>query len=951
MRQKITQQLRHRQSLGITLAVTLGMTTAVLALQATGILQLLEWAALDQWFRWRPLDSLPSRVVIVTVDEADISRLGQWPISDADLARLLTTLKQYKPRAIGLDLYRNLPVEPGHQALRQVFATTPNLIGIEKTVNDASGPVVAGPPILRDRDQVAASDLVIDDDGKVRRNLLSIGDRPTPILTLGAKLALIALQADQISPQQQDSQLHLGKATFTALQPYEGGYVDVDIGGYQTLANYYRAQTGILSISLSDVLANRIAPEICRDRIVLIGSIAESLSDRFYTPYTSSVHTTWAGVEIHANIANQLLSAALDGRPSLRGIPEPAEWTWIFLWATIGSTLGWRLTTLRTTLPILVIFGSSLFSVTYLSFLGGWWLPLISPLLACGGAGIIRRACLLWANLRSAHRDLATYAQTLESKIQERTQQLLNQTLSLEQARQAAEAANQAKSSFLANMNHELRTPLTVILGFTDLLARDRNLTPIQKERLTTVSRSGEHLLSLINSVLDLAKIEAGALPLSITAVNLPHFLTALEDMFHLQVAQKHITLTVTVAANLPPLIQTDEGKLRQILINLLSNAIKFTEQGHITLDVRQATAPDHADISAMDTPYLWFEIADTGPGIPAHELARIFDAFMQTETGRNTHQGTGLGLAITRQFVQLLGGTLTVQSTLGQGSQFTFTLPLRSGFITPVPPLPTSWAPGIPPCLDLPDPAPRILIVEDVAENRLFWVDCISQAGFEVVAVDNGAAAIAQWQAWSPQLILMDLRMPILDGYQAIQHIRTLEANAPASPRTKIIALTASPFHTTPTPLLASGCDDILYKPCRESLLITKIAHHLNIPYLDISAPAPSPPPVGDPAPWSPMPAAPPQLVLQPPLSLGEAIARHTTAAPLPATWITDLHTAAQRLNADRCFNLIEQIPKEYDNLANRLTTLVHNFEFDAVIDIIQALPRSDSPGRNPPS
>ncbi len=593
MRQKITQQLRHGQSIGITLAVTLGMTTVVLALQATGILQLLEWAALDQWFRWRPLDPRPARVVIVTVDESDISRLGQWPISDADLARLLTILKQYKPRAIGLDLYRNLPVEPGHQALRQVFATTPNLIGIEKTVNDASGPVVAGPPILRDRDQVAASDLVIDDDGKIRRNLLSIGDRsPQPILTLGAKLALIALKADQISPQQQDAQLHLGKATFTALQPNEGGYVNVDIGGYQTLSNYYRPQTGILLISLSDVLAHRIAPELCRNRIILIGSIAESLSDRFYTPYTSNVHTTWSGVEIHANIANQLLSAALDGRPPLRGLPEPAEWTWILLWAAIGSTLGWRLTTLRTALPMLTLAGGGLFSVTYLSFLGGWWLPLISPLLACGGSGITRRACLLWANLRAAHHDLAIYAQTLESKIQERTQQLLSQTLSLEQARQAAEAANQAKSSFLANMSHELRTPLTVILGFAELLAGDRTLTPTQRDRLISISQSGEHLLSLINSVLDLAKIEAGALPLSLAAVNLSHVLTTLEDMFHLQARQKHLTLTFTQTNNLPTLIQTDESKLRQILINLLSNAIKFTEQGHITLDVQPVTAP-----------------------------------------------------------------------------------------------------------------------------------------------------------------------------------------------------------------------------------------------------------------------------------------------------------------------------------------------------------------------
>jgi adenylate cyclase len=926
------------------IVITLGVVAATLALKSTGVLQLLEWAMFDQWMRLRPLDSSPSRVVIVTIDESDISRLGHWPISDASLAQLITTLKRHQPRVIGLDLYRNLPVLPGHQTLSQVFATTPNLIGIEKTVNDASGPAVAPPPELRDRDQVAASDLVIDDDGKVRRNLLSIRTpQDRTILTLGAKLALIYLDADRITPQQTGAQLHLGKAVVHALHPDDGGYVNVDVGGYQTLANFYRPRTPIPTISLSDVLAQRIPANLFTNRVVLIGSTAESLSDIFYTPYTTNIHTVWSGVQLHANITDQLLAAALDGRPLLRGVSEPLEWSWILLWASLGSTLGWSLKTLRSGVLAVPLSGGTLLGTTYLTLLLGWWLPLVTPLMSLLVAGLVGRAALLWSNLNRANRELAAYSQTLESKIQDRTQQLLDQTLALDQAKQAAESANHAKSAFLANMSHELRTPLTVILGFNELLASDRNLTPEQQEHITIINRSGEHLLNLINGVLDLAKIEAGAIPLNLAAVRLASFFNVLEDMFRLKAGAKQLTFRITLDPTLPSHIYTDENKFRQILINLLGNAIKFTHHGGIHLNVTHR--PDPATLLVT--------LVDTGVGIPTQDLDTIFDAFTQTEVGRNTHQGTGLGLALTRQFVQLLGGSITVTSALDQGSEFTVALPLKVVDTSSASSSPAHFA-----GLCLPIPPPRILVAEDIAENRQFLVTCLTRAGFEVIAVNNGQVAITTWQTWQPDLILMDLRMPTLDGYKAIETIR-----AQPSP-TKIIALTASPFHKTLPSLRAIGCDDLLYKPFKEHQLLERIGHHLGLLAIDTTAADPANTFFTgvDPTQFertfngsSPQPGD-----LRPDLALADRLDRslkseHTpfshlssvvsSASPtflhpslaMSSDWCGDLEAAAQRLNASLCLKLIAQIPSEYGNLSDKLADFVNQFAFDALIDFIR--------------
>ncbi|HEY9832014.1 MAG TPA: CHASE2 domain-containing protein, partial [Stenomitos sp.] len=432
MWKKLKAQFLQRQSIG---TIIIGVTGAVLSLQWSGTLQLLESAVLDRWLTLRPLETRESRVVIVSIDEPDISRLGSWPMPDATLAKLLEKIKQQQPTVIGLDLYRNLPVEHGHQELLKVFASTPNLIAIQKALNNASGPAVDPPPLLQARHQVAASDLVPDADGKVRRHLLSIRNRQgQTTMTLGAKLALAYLQGQNIPVEasgKDKTLIQLGKAQFQPLQENEGGYVRADVGGYQILANFLRLRGGVPKISMTDVLENRIPKNLMRGRIVLIGTFAASLGDKFYTPYTTNVHTTWSGVELHADLANEIVSAALDGRQLLRGVPEPIEWLWVFLWSGVGTALGWRVRSLCWVLIAIPAAGASLMGSAYLFLLGGWWVSAVSPFLALVSAGLVSRGSLLWTELQLSHQALENYAHTLEAKVQERTHELAEKELFL----------------------------------------------------------------------------------------------------------------------------------------------------------------------------------------------------------------------------------------------------------------------------------------------------------------------------------------------------------------------------------------------------------------------------------------------------------------------------------------------------------------------------------------
>ncbi|HEY9639395.1 MAG TPA: response regulator [Coleofasciculaceae cyanobacterium] len=407
----------------------------------------------------------------------------------------------------------------------------------------------------------------------------------------------------------------------------------------------------------------------------------------------------------------------------------------------------------------------------------------------------------------------------------------------LQHAKEAADAVNRAKSTFLANMSHELRTPLHAILGFTELLALEEDLSGFQRESLEIINHSGEHLLGLINDVLEVSKIEAGKAVVNLGRVDLPHLLKNLEELMQLRASAKGLQLVFDLAPDLPRLVQTDENKLRQILLNLLSNAIKFTPSGRVTLRVGMAAIapaerPTDSEGGAVShfSHHLLIEVADTGLGIASAELERLFEAFFQTETGRQSRKGTGLGLFISRQLVQLLGGEITVASSVGQGTCFNFYIgvnvlsePIDVGY------LPIGSARRRLVGLEPNQPTWRILVVEDMVENRQLLVQLLSKMGFAVQSAENGQEAIALWQNWNPHLILMDMRLPIMDGYETTRQIKSTARGW----KTVVIAVTASVLQEERTAIFAAGCDDLLCKPFKEQALFTKLAEHLGIRYL----------------------------------------------------------------------------------------------------------------------
>ena len=476
----------------------------------------------------------------------------------------------------------------------------------------------------------------------------------------------------------------------------------------------------------------------------------------------------------------------------------------------------------------------------------------------------------------------------------------------LQEARRAAEAANQAKFIFLANMSHELRTPLNAILGFTQLMDRDPNLTAEQKENLGIISRSGEHLLALINDVLEMSKIEAGQVTLQETSFDLYHLLDGLEEMFDLRAKDKGLTLSFERAENVPQYVRTDEGKLRQILSNLLGNAVKFTQKGSVAL--RVATLPG---LEKKGT--LHFEVEDTGPGIAPEDLTKVFDPFVQATNGHDLvstqHQeGTGLGLSISRQFVRLMGGDITTSSELGLGSLFAFDVQVGLVEATEVQAeLPTRQVIGLEPG----QVAYRLLVVENKETNRQLLVKLLKPLGFEVQEAVNGQEAIEVWERWEPHLIWMDIRMPVIDGYEATRRIKATTKGRD----TVIIALTASAFEEDRERVLSEGCDDFVRKPFREDEIFDVLAKHLGVRFIFDKEHA--------------------QLTAA--LTIDVAASLTAALAILPSDWVADLQQATIKADLNLILTLIDQIRGKNPVLANALVDLANDFEYKKILTLIE--------------
>ncbi|MGC1395130.1 MAG: adenylate/guanylate cyclase domain-containing protein [Coleofasciculaceae cyanobacterium] len=370
------------------------MAILVILVRTLGLLQSFEWAAFDQYLRLRPAEPQDERIVIVGINEADLQNISQPIISDAVYAQLLEKLKAKKPRAIGLDIYRDLPVEPGHQDLVKIFNSTPNLIGIEKVVGDSRREAIPAPPALKAKGQVGANDLILDADNKVRRGLLYVqAPNGEQVFSLGFYAALLYLNKQKIEPQVEagTKNWRLGKAKFLPFEANDGGYVQADDRGFQLLLNYRGGSRHFSTVSLTDVLKDRLPANWGRDRIILIGGVGESFPDLHFTPYSSSrlsLPVRMAGVEIHATLASQVISSALEGRTLIKSWSEPFDWLWIILWSTIGSFLSWqnrytngvnRFSLNRVNFTLFA--GVFLVGSTYWAFLNGWWIPVIPAIL------------------------------------------------------------------------------------------------------------------------------------------------------------------------------------------------------------------------------------------------------------------------------------------------------------------------------------------------------------------------------------------------------------------------------------------------------------------------------------------------------------------------------------------------------------------------------------------
>jgi len=566
---------------------------------------------------------------------------------------------------------------------------------------------------------------------------------------------------------------------------------------------------------------------------------------------------------------------------------------------------------------------------------------------------------------KQAEKILADYQRTLEAQIDERTEQL-------QQAKQAAEAANKAKSTFLANMSHELRTPLNSILGFAQIMEPSSNLTVENQENMRIIRRSGEHLLTLINEVLDLSKIEAGRMTIDPKNFDLYRLLDDLQDMFQLRALSQELQLLFQREEGVPQYVRTDDIKLRQVLINLLSNAIKFTQAGEIILRVRKLETSGFCDLldrptACFDTttsirdfalnssgfamvklmeeaeeltvPGFWlqFEIEDTGVGMAPEELGNIFKAFVQTASGQKSQKGTGLGLNISSQFVRLMGGEMVVESQLEVGTTFKFEIPVGAVYAADIPREQINREViGLEPN----QPCYRILIVDDRQDNRQLLVKMLSPLGFELQEATNGREAIEIWENWHPHLILMDVRMPVMDGYEATKEIKAsilqreqqqqengeMNISTPESPIPKIIALTASTIEGRRSFALLVGCDDFISKPFRKTEIFDTLSKHLGVKYVYsnstefIST--------GD----------------RNNLSACLSNAALAYLPKLPAEWINNIKQVIRSADFDLISRTIEEIRDAHPEFAAILQGHLDNFDYQKIFNLIAEAEESDN-------
>ncbi|OKH18345.1 CHASE2 domain-containing protein [[Limnothrix rosea] IAM M-220] len=834
---------KHRARLLLLVGLVNSLTVTILCIVTSliGLFEIPELDFYDLLTKTKSTKKINPHIVLVGVTESDIKYLNGWPISDRNLAIILNKIKAQSPHSIALDIYRDFPVFEGYSELQKVFETTPNLIGVENVLlstdpNEVIAQSVAPPEFLAQNNQVAIANLIFDQDFVVRRAFLAVvppnsRDQKSK-LSLSARLALDYLADKDIKPKaisNQQFSYQLGKSIFYRLKKNSGGYTKAQIRGNQILINYQGEPCNIAEkcmfkqVSIQDLLENNIPSDLFKDKIVIFGAFSSSLNDFFYTPYDSPMY----GIEIHGHITSQIIEAALEGNALIKTLPELVEWLWIFLWVSTGSLFGILLGQKRWEFAGIFPISAFLILINHHLFSNNIWLPIVAPFAGIYLSLITAAIYLFWQQLKSYTQDLEVQVMERTVELEKKNQVLAIQNIQLDKAREIADAANRAKSQFLANMSHELRTPLNAILGFSQLMNRDPNLNLTQDTYLSIINRSGEHLLGLINDVLDMAKIEAGQMSLNVNSFDLRATLGVIGETFILKAAEKGLDLEFVIQDSVPQYIMGDEKKIRQILLNLLSNSLKFTEFGFVRLLVQVAEKEEEQYV-------LSFVVQDTGEGIKETEIQTIFTSFTQTESGVRSNQGTGLGLPISRKFVRMMGGDIFVTSRVGVGTTVRFTIKVQS-VLKELIQLPQKQQRVI--ALAPNQAVYKILIVDDHWVNRKLLEQLLTHIGFTVKEAENGQEAIALWESWQPHLIWTDVRMPILNGYDMTREIRRREMRKCAEngsiEKTIILAITASILKEEEIRIAASGCDGFVRKPFQEDEVLNLMKSFLDIQYL----------------------------------------------------------------------------------------------------------------------
>jgi PAS domain S-box-containing protein len=510
---------------------------------------------------------------------------------------------------------------------------------------------------------------------------------------------------------------------------------------------------------------------------------------------------------------------------------------------------------------------------------------------------------LFWQQTSIAPLRDSTGAMTHFIAVMEDVTERIRAEEALRAAKADAEAASRSKSVFLANMSHEIRTPMNAILGFAQLMLRDQAATPQQQQHLATIGRNGEHLMQLINDILEMSKIEANRVVFNRSTFDPRLVARDLESMFRARAEAKGLTFAITCDASVPARAVADEAKLRQILINLVGNAVKFTERGSVTLTL--SAEPIEHNGWLLDA-----AVADTGPGIPKTEQARLFQPFEQTAVGRQSGTGTGLGLAISREFARMMDGDITLESEEGKGTVFHVEIVLHRpenemavAVEGAADPRVRRLAPGL--------GTKRVLVVDDLEDNRRFLCQLLANAGFDTAEARNGSEAIVSFATWRPDAILMDMRMPVMDGAEAIRAIRSREP----APRVRIIMLSASVFVANREQAIAVGADDFLGKPFREADLFQKLGRLLDLTYEYADGAR-----VGNRAVKAPVPAA------------------SAETEVVPAEFAAPLRRALEDADLDQMLALIDRLDASHPALARELRDLAQRFDYQQLLSRLES-------------